>query len=326
MPGPGEGGTHDPAASELCATPVQGAHSTLSHQHPRRHESGGLVRMLEEKLARARLLIVDDDEADTLLLRRILENGGYTDIRSTNDPAAAADLIERLDPDLILLDLLMPVMDGYEVLQVARALTPEDDYRPVLVLTADHRHDAKHRALSGGARDFLTKPFSPDGGEAARTQSARDAVPPSAAPTAERAARGARQGANGRPREGAHADAHASGPGGRVPRRRHRRAHEAGGEHLEPDRAGARHGPDERGDRAARGPPARRREDRDPGLHPPLPGTPDPRSIRGHEDPLRDRRRPAGGHRHSAPGARGRDRALPPRALGRVRLSAGARG
>jgi putative two-component system response regulator len=117
--------------------------------------------MLEEKLARARLLIVDDEEADVLLLRRILENGGYTDIRSTNDPAAAAGLIEQIDPDLILLDLLMPVMSGYEVLQIARAMTPEDDYRPVLVLTADHRHDAKHRALSSGARDFLTKPFSP---------------------------------------------------------------------------------------------------------------------------------------------------------------------
>lgn len=117
--------------------------------------------MLEEKLARARLLIVDDEEADVLLLRRMLENGGFTDIRSTNDPTAVSDLVDRFDPDLILLDLLMPVLDGYEVLQVVRAHTPGDVYRPVLVLTADHTHDAKRRALSGGAKDFLTKPFSP---------------------------------------------------------------------------------------------------------------------------------------------------------------------
>jgi len=117
--------------------------------------------MLEEKLARARLLIVDDEESDVVLLRRILENGGFTDIRSTNDPSSVAELIDELDPDLILLDLLMPVMDGYQVLQAVRARTPGDVYRPVLVLTADHTNDAKHRALSDGARDFLTKPFSP---------------------------------------------------------------------------------------------------------------------------------------------------------------------
>jgi len=95
------------------------------------------------------------------LLRRILEASGYADIRSTNDPRTVEGLIEEVDPDLVLLDLLMPVMDGHEVLRVIREHTPEHAYRPVLVLTSDHSQDAKRRALSGGAKDFLTKPLSP---------------------------------------------------------------------------------------------------------------------------------------------------------------------
>ncbi len=117
--------------------------------------------MLEEKLAGARLLLVDDEEADIQLLRRMLEVGGYSEIRSTNDPAEVGDLLDEFDPDLVLLDLLMPGIDGYEVLEIIRARTPDQAYRPVLVLTADHSQDAKRRALSGGAKDFLTKPLSP---------------------------------------------------------------------------------------------------------------------------------------------------------------------
>jgi len=117
--------------------------------------------MLPDQLSRARLLIVDDEEANVQLLRRILEASGYADIRSTNDPRAVEDLVDEVDPDLVLLDLLMPVMDGHEVLRLIREHTPEDAYRPVLVLTSDHSPEAKRRALSGGAKDFLTKPLSP---------------------------------------------------------------------------------------------------------------------------------------------------------------------
>lgn len=117
--------------------------------------------MLERNLSGARLLVVDDEEANVQLLRRILEAGGYTDIRSTNDPRAVADLVVSYDPDLVFLDLLMPGMDGHEVLQAIRERTPDHVYRPVLVLTSDHTQDAKRRALSGGAKDFLIKPLSP---------------------------------------------------------------------------------------------------------------------------------------------------------------------
>ncbi len=116
--------------------------------------------MLED-LTEARLLIVDDEEANVQLLRRILDTAGYTRVRSTNDPREVERLVAEYDPDLILLDLLMPDMDGYEVLQVIRAHTPEDVYRPVLVLTSDHTQEAKRRTLSAGAKDFLTKPLSP---------------------------------------------------------------------------------------------------------------------------------------------------------------------
>lgn len=116
---------------------------------------------LEQELLGARLLIVDDEEANVQLLRRILDGAGYTSIRSTNDPRAVEGLLSEYDPDLIFLDILMPGMDGHEVLEVIRDRTPERVYRPVLVLTSDHTHDAKRRALSGGAKDFLTKPLSP---------------------------------------------------------------------------------------------------------------------------------------------------------------------
>ena len=117
--------------------------------------------MLEEKLLRARLLIVDDEEANVQLLRRILDGAGYTDVRSTNDPHTVVDLLREYDPDLIFLDILMPGMDGHEVLEAIRVQTPEGAYRPVLVLTSDHTASAKRQALSGGAKDFLTKPLSP---------------------------------------------------------------------------------------------------------------------------------------------------------------------
>ena len=117
--------------------------------------------MLDEKIRRARILIVDDEAANIDLLRRILEPAGYENVHETRDPRSVATLLAELDPDLLLLDLLMPGMDGHEVLDVVRTMTPDDAYLPVLVLTSDNTRDAKRRALSAGARDYLTKPLSP---------------------------------------------------------------------------------------------------------------------------------------------------------------------
>lgn len=117
--------------------------------------------MLDEKIRRARILIVDDEDSNVELLRRILEPAGYEHVHDTRDPRAVVDLLDELDPDLLLLDLLMPGMDGHEVLDAVRSSTPDDQYLPVLVLTSDNTRDAKRRALSAGARDYLTKPLSP---------------------------------------------------------------------------------------------------------------------------------------------------------------------
>lgn len=117
--------------------------------------------MLETRLADACILIVDDEGANIQLLRRVLEPEGYTRLVTTTDPTATVDLIEEHDADIVLLDLLMPRMDGFEVLEEIRRRVPEDTYLPVLVLTSDHTKDAERRALSGGAKDFLTKPLSP---------------------------------------------------------------------------------------------------------------------------------------------------------------------
>lgn len=116
---------------------------------------------MEDKLSQARLLIVDDEEDNVQLLRRILESAGYEHIRSTNHAHEVPELVSEFEPDLVLLDLLMPEKDGYAVLEELSEDLHENEYRPVLVLTSDHTRDAKRRALSGGAKDFLTKPLSP---------------------------------------------------------------------------------------------------------------------------------------------------------------------
>ena len=110
----------------------------------------------------ARVLIVDDQEANVLLLERILRGAGYRDISTTTDPREVLELFGRFEPDIVLLDLQMPRLDGFEVMRRLQFLAPSNDYRPVLVLTADVTQETKRRALAGGAKDFLTKPFDAD--------------------------------------------------------------------------------------------------------------------------------------------------------------------
>jgi signal transduction histidine kinase len=105
------------------------------------------------------LLLVDDEEANLDLLEVLLEAEGYTSLVRTSDARKAIPLWEQHTPDLVLLDLHMPWRDGFAVLADIRDRTPPDDYRPVLVLTADATPEAKERALSSGAKDFLNKPI-----------------------------------------------------------------------------------------------------------------------------------------------------------------------
>ena len=103
-----------------------------------------------------KVLIVDDQEASVLLLERMLRGAGYVSITSTMDPHAVCALHRDNHYDLILLDLLMPVMDGFQVMEGLKAIET-DSYVPVLVITAHPAH--KLRALAAGAKDFISKPF-----------------------------------------------------------------------------------------------------------------------------------------------------------------------
>jgi putative two-component system response regulator len=105
------------------------------------------------------ILAVDDEEANVLLLRRVLERAGHTSVTTTTDPAQVPTLFLETHPRLLLLDLHMPRMDGFELMERLGPLTSERRSIPFLVLTADVTEEAKRRALSLGARDFLTKPL-----------------------------------------------------------------------------------------------------------------------------------------------------------------------
>ena len=108
------------------------------------------------EILNASILIVDDQEANVMLLEQVLRNAGYTRIASTMDPQAVRALHQQHRYDLILLDLQMPEMDGFEVMEGLRDLEA-GSYLPVLVITAQPGH--KLRALQAGAKDFVSKPF-----------------------------------------------------------------------------------------------------------------------------------------------------------------------
>ena len=108
----------------------------------------------------ARILIVDDMEVNTHLLERILRRGGYTNITSLTDSREFVTTFLALEPDLILLDLAMPHLDGIAVLDLLRSQLPEATYLPVLVITANDTTEAMWQSFVHGAKDYVTKPFN----------------------------------------------------------------------------------------------------------------------------------------------------------------------
>ncbi|ATQ78257.1 two-component system response regulator [Massilia violaceinigra] len=106
-----------------------------------------------------RLLIVDDKIENVNILEDMLTGEGFRNVVSTTDPRRTLDLVSAFDPDLVLLDLMMPDLDGYAVLEQLARRTPPNEFRPVMVISADVTQEARRRALSLGAKDFLTKPF-----------------------------------------------------------------------------------------------------------------------------------------------------------------------
>jgi putative two-component system response regulator len=109
----------------------------------------------------ARILVVDDELINVRVLERVLTWEGYTNVIGLTDPRDVFVQITQQEPDLILLDLMMPDLSGFEVMTRLGALLPEGVFLPILILTADVTSETRRSALAGAAMDFLTKPFDP---------------------------------------------------------------------------------------------------------------------------------------------------------------------
>lgn len=120
---------------------------------------GGLAP--SDDLSDARIVVVDDEPANVRLVERILEPVGYSNVVTSTDPRHALPLCEEEAPDLVLLDLVMPYLDGFELYEQLSEALPGFKYVPVLFLTADESRQARETALSIGGQDFLTKPLTP---------------------------------------------------------------------------------------------------------------------------------------------------------------------
>src|SRR4030095_6352540 len=115
--------------------------------------------MLGATQTSAKILIVDDQPSNVLLLEGILQEEDYTACRSITDSRQVLSVFLEYQADLVLLDLQMPYLDGFEVMKQLRGRVPPGAYLPILVLTADITPETKRQALAEGASDFLTKPF-----------------------------------------------------------------------------------------------------------------------------------------------------------------------
>ncbi len=114
------------------------------------------MKVAESDILNASILIVDDQEVNVSLLEQMLREAGYASVASTMNPHEVCALHRKNRYDLILLDLQMPDMDGFQVIEGLKT-NDADDYLPVLVITAQPGH--KLRALQAGAKDFISKPF-----------------------------------------------------------------------------------------------------------------------------------------------------------------------
>lgn len=115
--------------------------------------------MNEQDLKNSKLLIVDDEPHNLELLETILRDAGYTQISGTTDARQVLPLYLDLGPDLLVVDLNMPHLDGLAVMRQLTSRVPPDSYFPILVITGEMSPDSKHHALAEGAKDFLHKPI-----------------------------------------------------------------------------------------------------------------------------------------------------------------------
>jgi PleD family two-component response regulator len=114
----------------------------------------------EPLLHKMKILVIDDDQMTVSLIERFLQRKGYSRLLGITDSGRALETCAEFNPDLILLDLIMPNIDGFALLEQLRS-DGSETFLPIIVLTADTSEDAKARALDAGATDFLVKPVSP---------------------------------------------------------------------------------------------------------------------------------------------------------------------
>jgi putative two-component system response regulator len=107
----------------------------------------------------ARILIVDDEPSIVRLLTRTLEGAGYRHVEGFTDPTTLPAYLDEVTPDLVVLDLCMPGLDGYALLENVSHRLTQDTFLPVLVVSGDNDKAARLRAVEAGAKDFLAKPI-----------------------------------------------------------------------------------------------------------------------------------------------------------------------
>lgn len=113
----------------------------------------------DKQLCTAKILIVDDEAADIRVLEWTLRAARFLKVRSVTDSTKALELYNEFQPDLVLLDLYMPGLDGFAVLKQLRTAVPEGDFLPVLVMTGYDTAETRNKAMAAGANDFLGKPI-----------------------------------------------------------------------------------------------------------------------------------------------------------------------
>lgn len=119
------------------------------------------MQLPTETFTNARILILDDDSSGSQLLLQMFVSRGYANVRIINDARQAVAEFRQFRPDILVLDIFMPHLDGFEVMDQLRSIIPHEDYFPILALTGDESPETKIRALQVGAKDFLRKPLNP---------------------------------------------------------------------------------------------------------------------------------------------------------------------
>jgi putative two-component system response regulator len=118
------------------------------------------MNIQQHKMKLSRILVVDDNPVNIRLLEDVLSQAGYGNVWSTSNPTEVVALHTKWNFDIILLDLRMPKLDGFGVMEQLKAVMPPEDYVPILAITAETDMKTRLRALKEGAKDFINKPFN----------------------------------------------------------------------------------------------------------------------------------------------------------------------